>query len=140
MRGITRPGNLRRFPGWGAQPIAIILWTLTILWGGVIFYFSSLAGSQIPSVMPDFIPHFIEYFIFAALTAAAVWSTKKELPAGRLGLWAITITAIYAASDEFHQAFVPGRTPDGKDWAVDVAGAIAVAGIIYLVRVLRSRR
>lgn len=90
--------------------------------------------------MPDFIPHFIEYFIFAGLAAAAVWSTKKELPAGRLGLWAITITSIYAASDEFHQAFVPGRTPDIRDWAVDMAGALVVAGIIFSVRVLRSRR
>ncbi len=90
--------------------------------------------------MPDFIPHFIEYLVFAGLAASAVASTKKEMPAGALSLWAISVTAIYAASDEFHQAFVPGRTPDFKDWAVDVAGAVAVAGIIYLVRALRSRR
>ena len=97
--------------------------------------------------MPDFIPHFIEYFILAGLVSASVWSTtmpagrqEKELPSGGLSLWAITITVIYAASDEFHQAFVPGRTPDIRDWAVDAAGALAVAGIIYSIRVLRSRR
>jgi VanZ family protein len=106
-----------------------------------------MPGTQVPSVLPDFIPHFIEYFIFAGLAAAAVAATtmpagrqEKELPAGRLSLWAITLTAIYAASDELHQAFVPGRTPDIKDWAVDVAGAFLVAGIIYLLRALRSRR
>ncbi len=122
-------------------------WSAVVFWAAVIFYASSIPGSQVPSVWPDFVPHFIEYFIFAALVAAAVRSTtmpagrqEKELPAGLLSLWAITITAIYAASDEFHQAYVPGRTPEIKDWAVDVAGAVAVAGIIFSVRVLRSRR
>jgi VanZ family protein len=120
--------------------IPYILWTATAAWAGVIFYFSSLTGAQVASPIPDYIPHFIEYFILAGLLIAAIWATEKEMPAGLIGLWAISLTAIYAASDEFHQGFTAGRTPDIKDWAWDVAGAVVVAGTIYMVRVLRSRR
>ncbi len=120
--------------------MALFFWFLTAGWAAVIFYFSSLTGAQVPSVLPDFIPHFIEYFVFACLLSASVWTTKKELPAGRIGLWAIIITSLYAASDEFHQSFVSGRNPDVKDWAVDVLAALVVAAAINLVRVLRSRR
>lgn len=117
--------------------IATILWVLTGMWAGVIFFFSSLPGSSVPSAIPDYIPHFIEYAVFAGLVLAALWATKKELPAGNLSLWAIIITGLYAASDELHQAFIPGRTPDIKDWAVDVLAAAVVAVVVYFVRARR---
>lgn len=124
----------------GVHIISYILWFLTVVWAGVIFCFSTITGSNVPSVLPDFIPHFIEYFIFATLLTASIWTTKKQMPAGLIGLWAICLTSIYAASDEFHQSFVPGRSPDVKDWAVNVMAAITVAVIVYLVRVRLSRK
>ncbi|MFH1737291.1 MAG: VanZ family protein [Actinomycetota bacterium] len=117
--------------------ITYILWFLTVGWAGVIFFFSSLPGSSVPSAVPDYIPHFVEFLIFAGLVSAALWATKKELPAGNLSLWAIIITGLYAASDELHQAFIPGRTPDIKDWAVDVLAAAVVAVVVYVVRARR---
>jgi VanZ family protein len=120
--------------------ISAILWAATFIWAAVIFYFSTMTGSNVPSVMPDFIPHFIEYAVFACLLTAAIWATKKQMPAGLIGLWAICFTSIYAASDEFHQSFVPGRTPDVKDWAVDVLAAIVIAAVFFFLRARPLRR
>ena len=40
------------------------------------------------------------------------------------------LAAGYAASDEFHQHFVPGRWPNLSDWLADVLGILAVAGLL----------
>lgn len=37
------------------------------------------------------------------------------------GAW--LLTALYAASDEFHQGFTPGREPTVMDWCIDMTGA-----------------
>ena len=37
---------------------------------------------------------------------------------------ALALTLLYALSDEFHQAFVPGRTPDLLDLLCDGCGAV----------------
>ncbi len=47
-------------------------------------------------------------------------------------LAAATIALAYAASDEWHQSFVAGRTASPVDWMIDAAGvAIAVAVWAY---------
>ena len=116
------------------------MWVLTAAWAGVIFYFSTLTGSQVPSVLPDYVPHFAEYAILAILLWLSVRATKKQLPPSLIGLWAIGITTIYAASDEFHQSFVPGRLMDVRDWAVDTSAAIVVAAALGYVIARRSRK
>jgi VanZ family protein len=41
---------------------------------------------------------------------------------------AIVLTAAYAATDEIHQIFTPGRVPDVADWLADtIGGFVAVA-------------
>ena len=40
------------------------------------------------------------------------------------------IVSAYAASDEWHQSFVPGRASEAADWIADTAGAI-VAVVLY---------
>lgn len=37
------------------------------------------------------------------------------------GAW--FLTALYAASDEWHQGFTPGREPTVMDWCIDMVGA-----------------
>ena len=56
------------------------------------------------------------------LTAAAV--------RGVAGLFA----ALYAASDELHQMLVRGRKARLSDWLADVAGIVAILGLITLWR------
>ena len=50
------------------------------------------------------------------------------------------IAALYAATDEFHQLFVPGRSGQISDVILDSAGALAGLLILALVRKIMSRR
>lgn len=45
---------------------------------------------------------------------------------------AFVITCLYGVSDEFHQKFVPGRTPDVYDVVADAIGGLFFLGT-YLV-------
>ena len=51
--------------------------------------------------------------------------------------WAVA--SAYAATDEFHQLFVPGRSGQFSDVVLDSAGALAGLLILALVRKIMSR-
>ncbi len=60
----------------------------------------------------------------------------------RLGwaFMAIALVAGYAALDEFHQSFVPGRTASVADVLLDTAGGIAAQILAALVTLLGDVR
>ena len=121
-------------------------WLPVFLWASVIFFFSTdifssanTAGAlgpilqQIfPQLTPDHIDrihavirklgHFTEYFIFGWLLWRALRS-HDAMPSRRLAL-SIVITLLYAASDEWHQSFVPSRTSSMIDVLIDTIGSI----------------
>lgn len=50
------------------------------------------------------------------------------------------LTTIYAATDEYHQSFMPGRTSSYYDVLLDSCGAIVAILIVRLVRAKRRKR
>ncbi|MFZ1203788.1 MAG: VanZ family protein [Candidatus Acidiferrales bacterium] len=148
--------------GWLAQ------WWPALVWAVVISLFSThLFTSEntsriiipvlhwlLPSASPDTLAlmhhiirkcaHFTEYFVLSLLIF-------RGIRAGRHGTklaWAvlaIVIVAGYASLDEFHQRFVPGRTPAVTDVLIDTTGgatAQAIAALFALwfhVREVRPR-
>ena len=81
--------------------------------------------------------HFCEYFAFGALLANAL---SCHMPLRRAWTVAIVCASAYGATDEFHQLFVPTRTCDPVDWAVDtVAAALGASAVRGIVSRLRSR-
>ena len=40
--------------------------------------------------------------------------------------------ALYAALDEYHQVFVPGRWASWRDWVADTCGILIVAALLIL--------
>ena len=52
--------------------------------------------------------------------------------------------AFYAATDEFHQLFVPGRACMWQDWLIDIVGALigvsAAMGLMGARRALKEKR
>lgn len=46
---------------------------------------------------------------------------------------------LYAAADEYHQSFVPGRTEDIKDLLVDTTAAVVVLFVVLLKDKLRPK-
>ena len=69
--------------------------------------------------------HVMEYAILAALLWRALragvrWQTRMS----RLFIAVWFVCAVFAASDEFHQSFVPSRTASPIDVMIDIFGAL----------------
>jgi VanZ family protein len=69
--------------------------------------------------------HFIEYAIFGFFTARA-FKLSNSSP-----FFAIIFCGIYAATDEYHQTFTPGRSGEVGDVFLDTAGATFGAFIYW---------
>lgn len=72
--------------------------------------------------------HLAEYAPFGWLSLKAF---MPATPAGFLASVGFSLT--YAASDEMHQSFIPGRDANIMDWLADAAG-ILIPGYIYVRR------
>src|SRR5207302_9150556 len=70
------------------------------------------------------IGHFAEYAILAALLWRGLRGTFISLKLGAITVSTFLITAAFAASDEFHQSFVPTRTASAHDVMIDCFGAL----------------
>jgi VanZ family protein len=70
--------------------------------------------------------HLTEYAVLALLVWRALHRISNNLPDGswpKVG-GTILVVFLYASSDEFHQSFVPNRTPLVSDVFIDTAGGI----------------
>lgn len=113
-----------------------------IFWACVIFAVSHLPSYDIPSMVAaidDVILHFLEYSVFGFLLAHAFVGPKNKLPWKRI-IIAVVAGMIYAATDEFHQSFVPGRTPEISDFLADTIGIISASILYYYVRLYLLKR
>lgn len=131
-------------------------WWPALVWAGVIWSFSTgvftsenTASIIIPILrwlFPHATPHtlhfihhlirksghFTEYFIFSVLLLRSIRSGRH----GTHLTWAlatIALVACWAAIDEFHQSFVPGRTAAVSDVLLDTSGGIAAQVVVGLV-------
>lgn len=66
---------------------------------------------------------------FTVLGALLRLALAAVRPPRRALALAVLLGAAYGATDEVHQAFVPGRSPDVRDWVADVAGVLAGAAL-----------
>lgn len=81
--------------------------------------------------------HFFAYLILAVLSLNALRNGHKL--GGKKWLAALGICVLFAASDEFHQRFVPGRGPQVKDVFIDSSGALLGIGIYLIVSKVLKR-
>jgi VanZ family protein len=110
----------------------LLTWLPPSLWALVIFLASELPGSAVPGRFSS-LAHIVEYAIFGVLLFLAM----RRSSALQRAMWtAFLIASAYGVTDELHQAFTPGRTPDPVDWSLDTIGA--ALGIV-LVALLKER-
>jgi VanZ family protein len=86
--------------------------------------------------------HFTEYFIFSLLVLRGIRAGQKGTHL-RWALVSILLVVAYAAFDEFHQSFVPGRTALVTDVFIDAFGgtvAQIAAGLVMLWSNARQER
>lgn len=86
--------------------------------------------------------HVGEYSVFAWLLWRAFRRPQKNDP--RPWNWCqaglvLLIVAVYAATDEFHQIFVPTRTPTVHDVVIDTLGGAAGLFLLWLIGRWRKR-
>jgi VanZ family protein len=106
----------------------------TIVYASLIFIVSSLHSLKSPDIgisFQDKIYHVLEYGVFGLLLqrSAEAWGGRTL----KTTLFVFTFGVLYAASDEIHQLFVPGRQCDAFDFLSDSAG-IAIGQGVFLFR------
>ena len=84
----------------------------------------------------DKVLHFTIYTVFAFLLTRQI---AVDTSGGRAMAGAVLIAAAFAAADEWHQGFIPGRFPEFADWLADAAGAI-IGALLYGFILSRRRR
>lgn len=83
---------------------------------------------DIPHAPEPWVDFLLKKLMHAAAYGILAWLWWRAL--ARAGVrwpaaWALVWTLAYAAGDEWHQTFVPGRTGQARDVVVDAAGALA---------------
>jgi VanZ family protein len=87
--------------------------------------------------------HLTEYAILALLVWRALRTsarTPRQPWDWRIAWQTIFIVALYAASDEIHQAFVPSREASIRDVLLDTAGGIFAILVHWALRRRSERR
>jgi VanZ family protein len=126
----------------------VINWGPVILWMILIFTFSTESFSSEEStpflarLLADLLPHslarhmdtivylirklshWIEYLILGILLMRALKAQSSRQPALRRMVWSILLATLYAATDEYHQTLVPGRSANPLDVVIDSFGAL----------------
>lgn len=111
----------------------------SIMWMGVIFYASSKTGDEVGRLLPliqtvlPFVKdlnfmHIVSYFILAFLLDYGFGQRASKFS---VKLLIVVICTLYGVTDEIHQMFVGGRTPDLYDIRNDGLGAIIWVLIAY---------
>jgi VanZ family protein len=108
----------------------IYYWLPVVLWCSLIFYLSS-----VQDLKTDFdfgyldlilrkMAHVTEYFVLFMLTLRAFENSELSWQKKTIILISVIFSVLYAASDEYHQSFVPTRGPSVIDVCIDSVGVL----------------
>ena len=108
-------------------------WLLALSLAGMalIFTLSAQPSMQVPTLVlyQDKVLHFLLFGVLGFFLALLVMSDGS-----RPTLWHMLVVSLlvmgYGGLDEFHQSFVPGRTPDILDLAADTTGGLLSALLV----------
>ncbi len=141
----TTPNNRNRSASqWTVR--RLLRFIPAVVWMAVIFALSSRTGDEIGAFLPFFqrmFPfmtdfnwgHFVSYFILAMTLDYGIGAKADRLPVKAA---IVLIAGLYGISDEYHQSFVGGRTPDWIDVRNDMIGA-AIWTAAIAIPALRKR-
>ena len=104
--------------------LKVKFWLPVVLWAGFLFYLSSipnLKASQ--NLVLDEVLRTIAHFLFYILGYCLFFRALNFGKQKKNFLLPLFLTCLYGLSDEIHQTFVPTRTFQLMDLAVDFSGA-----------------
>jgi VanZ family protein len=131
-----------------APPRPLLRWLPAVLCMAIIFALSSRTGGQLDTWLPWFQELFPALTSFNPVHYAAYFALAGAFAFGfgfaRLNVWrglaVILLCVAYGATDEWHQSFVPMRSPDVHDLLHDGIGATVAVLLLWLWRFARTRR
>ncbi len=124
------------------------IWLPPVAWAALIFVFSSEAfsgantaglpepllrylfpalsasGIELIHILLRKLGHFVEYFVLSILVMRALRQEAHNKLAPRHFALGLALTALYAISDELHQALVPNRSASIIDVLIDAFSGI----------------
>jgi VanZ family protein len=110
------------------------LWGPVVLHMAVIFAGSSTSDTDLlPGRFVDKIAHMAIYALLGALVTRALSGGRLSAATWRHVVFAVLLSTLYGISDEWHQSFVPERTPDVMDLVADAIGAFAGALFVLVI-------
>ena len=96
--------------------------------------------NDIVSQFNHFVRKFAHFFAYAVLGFLVVIAFSKSGVKGRRAfLLSLMVCVIYAASDEIHQLFVPGRGCQIKDVIIDSAGSAVGIAVQIVIHNLKNK-
>lgn len=119
-----------KFPSFARYQLPAIVWSL------FIFTMSSIPGIKFPFQLFRFdkLVHFGVFFVLGILSARALVFQEWNATLKKYALlFTVLYVMSYGASDEIHQMFVPGRSPEVYDFLSDTLGGIFAAFIIKIL-------
>ena len=115
--------------------------TLSVVETILHFLISKISSQQV-NLIHAFIrksAHVIEYFILGLLLFRAFRGGSIGLWKCRWSFFALIAVVLWAASDEFHQSFVPTRTASIVDVGIDTAGGVLAQFVSILWHCRRKK-
>jgi len=109
-----------------SNKVTFVYFPLAVYWI-VIFIATSIPIDAMPKLFnaQDKLEHFAAYFILEILLALTLHFQNKFLRLKKNPiLYSLLFLTLYAALDEIHQYFIPGRYADVFDWIADVVGGV----------------
>jgi VanZ family protein len=114
----------------GAESNFIVRWIVAVL----------NADAETVSFVVRKMAHFTEYMILGGCLMLDVRDFAEKKTGVNLLFIAWIIGALYAATDEFHQRFVPQRSGEFRDVCIDAAGVAAGVLIMWGITKWRQKR
>lgn len=120
-------------------PIYFIYIPLIVYWI-FLFVITTLPTDKVPQLFDnlDKLEHFIAYAVLSYLLTLTLYFQKRsKLLSLKAYFFSMLFILLYAAVDELHQLFVPGRYCDFYDWCADSIGGLI--GILFVYLFLRRQ-
>jgi VanZ family protein len=116
------------------------LWAPVIAYMALIFFISAQPSPPLPSAITDKQGHSLGYMGLAIITGRALaGGARRTAPSLGASAGAWLVASAYAATDEWHQSFVPGRSADLHDWYADAIGRCSARAPAGWWGIIRSR-
>jgi len=98
-------------------------WWPPVLWMAFILVMTSWPRLELTTVVEsgDKVAHFGAYLVLSVLCARAAFPSRRPW---RTALGIVATVSVLALLDELHQAWIPGRFPDVRDWFADIVGGV----------------